>query len=254
MEYKSLENRKKEFDDVLIKYFSKRVFDNIGESDACNQDVIDSVGNILSQKDDWSFTHFDKLILALKNSLGEKYLRNLLKLYKYMEDIDPLFIMNMEKGTDMKKVRENLGLIVTKMEDSEYLPNALEHSEEHIEYDNENMNFCDKVSNALTVATFLLYTLRNDKVPTEIDFDKNVVPSVAITFNITPLKDYKKCLSYCNDYGLIDNSVISEEGIKKLVSISKYIIDGNIASNKIKRVENQSYNWGKLAKVEKDYA
>lgn len=255
MEYKDYKNRKQDFDGLLIQYFAKRIFDDVGEADACVEDITDSVGNIVNpnSKSDkkWAFTEFDKIILAMKNSLGEKYLRNLLKNYSWIKDIDPLFIMNMKKGTDLQNVRKNLGMIVTTMEDSSYLPDGLEHNKEHVEYEDEDINFCDKVSKALTIATLLLYTLRNDKIPTSIDFKHNILPSVEITFTVRPYDDYEECIEYCNTHKLIESYQLSQTGMKKLVSIAKYMVSGKLFFNNFKRVENQSKNWKNLAKLAK---
>jgi len=256
MKYKSFEEQKKIFDNLLVHYFAKRVFDDVAESDSTMEDITDSVGNIVNpptNKNEWAFTHFDKLILALKNSLGTKYLQNLLDHYRWIKDIDPLFIMNMKKDTDLSNVRKHLGMIVTKMEDSSYLPSDVEHSAEHIEYESENKNeresFCDKVSKALTMATFLLYSYRNDRVPTGIDFDKNICPSVEITFNIRCFGNYEQCKKHCTEYRLIDDSGITPEGVRKMKSIAECAYDANILSENTNRVENQSHNWEKLAKL-----
>lgn len=251
MEYKSFEEQKKAFDNVITHYFVKRIFDNISESDSTLEGITDSVGNIVKQptgKNEWAFTHFDKLILSLKNSLGDKYLRNLLSNYEWIKDIDPLFIINMNKHVDLSNVRKHMGMIVTKMEDTSYLPPDISHKEEHIEYD-ENENFCDKISKALTMATLLLYAYRNDKVPTEIDFKKNVCPSVEISFNVRAYKDYDKCKKHCEDQKLMGIDGITPEGIRKMKSIAECLVDGNILQENANRVENQSHNWEKLGKL-----
>lgn len=252
MEYKSFESQKKDFDQIAINYFVKRIFDDISESDSTQEKITDSVGNIVNQptnKNDWAFTHFDKLILALKNSLGSKYLRNLLSEYEWVKDVDSLFIMNMKKGTDISNVRKHLGMLVTKMEDTSFLPPDIVHKEEYIEYDDENENFCDKVSKALTMATFLLYAYRNDKVPSEIDFNHNICPSVEISCNIRPFKDFNKCKELCEKQKLIDTSGITMEGIRKMKSVAECLYDGKILSMNANRVENQSHNWEKLARL-----
>jgi len=253
MNHKPRKDRKKEFDNTLMLYLTKRVFEDIGETDACNEDIIDSVGNVVKKtknENEWAFTHFDRLILSLKHSLGEKYLKNLLQEYRWIKHIDPLFIMNADTNMDFENARKNLGIIATQMEDSSYLPSSLVHTAEYIDED-EYENFCDKVSKALTIATLLLYSLRNDNTPNSIDFEHHIIPSVEMTFNITPLDDYKKCIDYCKNHNLLDPSGITKDGLRKLSQISKCLVAGNILSRKVNKVENQSSNWEKLAKMHK---
>jgi len=252
MEYKSYEKQKENFDQLATNYFVKRIFDSIADADSTREDITDSVGNILinepAPKSKWAFTHFDKLILSLKASLGEKYLQNLLQHYKYIEELDPLFIMNMDKNTDIKNVRKHLGLIITKMEDVSYLPMGVEHDEEHIE-DDEEETVSDKVSESLTIATLLFYTYRNDRIPTEIDFNANVCTSVEMTFNIRAYKNFAECKEFCLKNKLINVTSITRDGIRKMKSIAECAYDGNILANTKNMIEDQSHNWEKIAKL-----
>lgn len=255
MEYNSYQQQKKNFDDVLMKYISKKIFESIPETDACNEKIIDGVGNIINKptnKTEWAFTHLDKFILALKHSLGEKYLTNLLKHYEYVKELDYLFLINLDiDKVDIDNLRKHIAMIITKIEGSEYLPNQLEHSEEHIEFETNEMNFCDKASRSLTIASLLLYGIRNDKIPSDIDFKVNVIPSVECTFCIRGYNNYKDCYEYCKENGFFESNKISPEAMRKLVSIADCLVKGNILSEKYKRVENQSNNWRRLANLYK---
>jgi hypothetical protein len=107
---------KLEFDNKLYVYLMKRVFDGIQESDACNMDIIDSIGNIIGNpdgSDKWAFTMLDKFILLLKKQMGEDNIKSLVSNFEYIKYIDPLFIMNMKSGTNLHKVKDTFDKIIT---------------------------------------------------------------------------------------------------------------------------------------------
>lgn len=248
--YIPYKEKKKEFDSRTMYYIAKRIFEDIEESDAYEADLLDSVGNEiddLTGKNDWAFTHLDKFILALKQMAGQEALRDLLVHYNWIQNMDPLFIMHMDKNTDFGRVRECLGKMITKIDDISYLPSELEHDDEYLEDD--SLDFCKKVSKTLTIVTFLLYTLRQDSIPTSIDFTKNIIPSVEITFHMRSTGTFEECIEFCKKYKLIDSSKITNEGIRKMVSIARDLAEGGLLTSKDERIENQTRNWKKLSEV-----
>lgn len=242
--------KKVDFDAKAMRYIAKKIFEDIEDSEAYDANIIDSVGNEidnLTEKNAWAFTHFDKFILALKQMVGQEKLRDLLSHYEWIQYMDPLFIINMDENTDFDKAREYLGKIITKIDDISYLPSELEHDKEYLEED--NLDFCKKVSKTLTIITFLLYALRHQSIPTSIDFVKNIIPSVETTFHIRPAGTFDECLEFCKKYKLIDSSNITNEGIRKIVSIAKDLVAGGLLTSKEERVENQTRNWKSIGEV-----
>jgi len=251
MNYKSYAERKKEYDDKMFLYIAKRLFDDLDETDAAHEDIIDGVGNVLktpNATNDWAFTSMDRFLLLIRQQLGEDTIREVLQNYEFTKDIDSLFIMAHGMDCDYVKLREVLGAIVTKVEDKSYLPEYLYHEndEEYIE-DEEGLNFTDKVRRALTVATYLLYGVRNQAMPSSTMFDRNVLPSVELTFGVRPWGNHDECIEYCNTHGLTEFSDIKGEGIRLLVTLSKLFVDGGLLLKDSTRVENQTRNWTKLA-------
>ena len=187
MNYKSYSDKKKEYDNKTFLYIAKRLFEDLDETDAAQEDIIDGVGNVLKNPDstnDWAFTTLDRLLLMMRQQLGEEALRDMLQHYQFIEDIDPLFII--ERGPDYNyaNLRKILGAIVTKVEDKSYLPEYLYHDDNEEFIEDDELNFTDKVRRAFTISTYLLYAIRNDMAPSTVTYDKNVVPSVELTFGI----------------------------------------------------------------------
>jgi hypothetical protein len=251
MKYTSYAARKKEYDDRMFLYIAKRLFDDLDDSDAAHEDIIDGVGNVLKNPDatnDWAFTSMDRLLLMMRQQLGEDELRAMLGHYEFAKEIDPLFIMSHESDYDYQGLREVLGAIVTKVEDKSYLPDYLYHDndEEYIE-EEDGMNFTDKVRRALTIATYLLYGIRNGSMPSTSHFEQNVCPSVELTFGVRPWGTHEDCVKYCDEHGLTEYRNITGEGIRLLVTLAKLFDGAGLLLKDSSRVENQTRNWTKLA-------
>jgi hypothetical protein len=254
MNYKSYSGKKKDFDDKAFLYIAKRLFEDLDDSDAVQEKIIDGVGNLLeepNERNEWAFTSLDRLLLMIRQQIGEANIRQMLQHYEFTQDIDPLFIM--ERGSDFnyEALREVLGAIVTKVEDKSYLPEYLYHddNEEYIgDEADDGMLFVDKVRRAFTIAAYLLYGIRNDTMPTETIYEQNVVPSVELTFGVRPWGNYTEVNEFCEAHNLIQYKDVTGEGIRLIVSLAKLFEQGDLLVSGNNRVENQSRNWLKLAK------
>ena len=248
---KIYKDNKVKFDANIFPYLLKRFLEPVEESDACNMEIIDSIGNKLVDVDSnnaWAFTSLDRFVLLLKTTVGETRLSNMLSNYSYIKDIDPLFVIN-NPSADFKKVKETTDKLVTLIESRTYLP---EHMYPDDSIDNEidqSLNYNDLVSKVLTISTFLLYMIRYDRIPTTIEFDGNILMSVESTFNMRSIGDYDQILKFCTDYKLIEGDKISSHGMMLVVKASKAIVNGNILSFSTDRIENQSNNWKKLSSL-----
>jgi hypothetical protein len=249
MNYKSYKEEKKQFDSQAFAYIMKRVFEDYDESDACHVGIIDGIGNVIGESDsrsEWSYTMLDQFINMVKQNLSEESLRHLFDEYSYMQDIDPLFIIK-NGDIDYSKFKECLSRIITKVNDKSFLPEYLFHEDDYVE-EEEGMNFADQVSRALTISTFLLYTLRGGRNLVDVDFS-DIQESVECTFNMRPFGTFISISSFCKDHGLIDSSVITEEGIRLLVAISKEVSEGGVLTKSKEMKHNHRANWIKLSKV-----
>lgn len=253
MNYKSYQEKKKEYDDQIYVYLAKRIFDDYCETDACMNDIIDDTGAIINNpthRNDWSYTKLDNFITYLKQYIGKDNLRAFFKNYKNLHELDPLFIMTHGNSIDNNKVIDSLSKIITKMQDKSYLPEYLYHSDVNVEED-ESKTFSEQASHALTLATYLLYAIRLDRTPSKVDFEHNIKPSVEITFNYRPCDDYNGICSYCEENKLTYSGKITSEGIRLVVEIATELVNSGLLSNDKSRVENQSANWIKLGSAYK---
>lgn len=251
MNYKSYSEKKKEYDNKAFLYIAKRMFEDLDESDAAIEDIIDGVGNVLKNPDptnDWAFTALDRFLLMVRQQLGDQSLREMLQHYQFIEDIDALFIIEHGSDYNYADLREMLGKIVTKVEDKSYLPEYLYHDDDEEFIEDDELSFTDKVSRAFTVATYLLYAIRNDTAPSGATYDKNVTPSVELTFGIRSWGDYDEISNFCETHQLMQTREITGEGIRLLVELSRLFVEGNLLINNTSRIENQTRNWQKLAK------
>jgi len=249
MNYKPYKEEKHKFDEQAFVYLMKRVFEDYDESDACHSGVIDGIGNVIGEPDgksEWSYTMLDQFMNMIKQNLSEDALRNIFSDYSHMRDIDPLFIIK-NGDVDYSKYIECFKNVVTKVNDKSFLPEYLFHEDTYIE-EEEGLNFTDQVSRSLTIGTFLLYTLRNNRNLVDVDFS-DILESVESTFNMRPFGTFDVISSYCKDHGLIDSAMITEEGIRLLVVIAKEVTDGDILTKSKELQHNHRANWIKLSKV-----
>ena len=205
MKFKKSQDKKKEFDQMVALYLANKIFTPISQTDAYKEHIIDGVGNVIKNpmvNNEWAFTVLDKIILGLKQHFGEAKLKDLLKNLEWTGDVDPFLIINSKQDSSLNKIKDTLKLIITKVEDADYMPDKIEHKEEFLQESEES--FRTRVSFAITLATVLLYSLRNDEVPDEIYFRHNVIPSVELTFSITPSTDYDKCITFIKKNNLVD--------------------------------------------------
>lgn len=250
MKFKKSQEKKKEFDEIVALYLANKIFTPTINTEAYKEHIIDGVGNVIKQPDstnDWSFSLLDKMVLAFKQHFGEVKLKELLKNIEWAGDIDPFLILNSTKDSNLHKIKDILSLIITKVEDSDYMPDKVEHKEEFLQESEET--FRNRASFSITLATILLYSLINEEVPNQIDFQHNVIPSVELTFNMTPCSNYEKCLTFIKKNNLVDSyDKITNRGIRLVVSIAKDVVSGKLLNTKAEREENKYTLWEKLAK------
>lgn len=248
MEYKNYETQKKEFDDVVMTYMAKRIFTEIDSSPAFINGVTDAMGNVINKSNGWDFTNLDRFIIALKQRLGQENLRGLLEVYSVYSDVDDLSIIKSAQKPITNKSMDSMKRIVSKVESLLYLDDVREQGDYFASEDHEDLEGIDnRISWALTVCTFMLYALRLDRVPTSIEFESNIIPSVEITFYVSAFKDYGRIVDFITKTDLIDDGKASRKCVRALVSVAKDIVDGKLHTSDGSRIEDQSRNWRKLS-------
>ena len=235
---------KKKYDDTVMSYIAKRIFTDIEDSAAFAAGVIDSVGNMKTDKQPgWEFTNLDRFILAIKQQIGEENLRELLEVYSDHADLNDLRIMRtMDKPVGPSDLG-SLKSIVSTMESLAYLAEGREDS--YIE-DEDSGNFDARVSHALTLATFLLYAMKLGRMPTSVEFGTNVLPSVEVTFYHSADSDYDQLKEFVIKNKLMEDKSLATRAVRALVSVAGSLVDGGLLSNDGGRVEDQTRSWEKL--------
>lgn len=242
---------KKIYDDVAMLYLSKRIFEDIDETDAYRDGVIDSVGNVVNKNyKGESFSNLDKFVLAIKQRIGEDNLRDLLSSFSKVKDVSALRIMNSANRPVNFSELDYLKKIVAKIESLSFLPDS-DPNYSHIESDDNDIEHGTmeyRISRSLTIATMLLYSLKSAKKINKVDFTENVIPSVEVTFHIKACDEYDELLEFVTKHQLMTENTISNKAVKTLVAIGRDMMDGNLLTHDSSRIENQSNNWELLGK------
>lgn len=244
MEHKQYEEIKREFDDNVMTYIAKRVFVEINKTPAFVNGVIDENGSITGKSKGWDYTNLDRFVMALKQRIGEENLRELLDVYSGYSAVDDLMIMKSNKKPIDNKRIAALKRIVSKVESLGYLENVREQGDYIGESD---MPMDAKISWALTVLTFLIYSLKADRLVTSIEFDSNVITSVEITFYVRGCREYSDIKSFVDSSGLSTDGKINGKAIRAIVSCATDMMEGCLLTNDNSRIEDQSRNWEKLS-------
>lgn len=247
MKQVSYQEQKITFDDIVMKYIANRIFTPISESDACVNGLLDDIGNVISDptsKNAWTYTNLDRFVLMVKQYIGERKLTETLDVYYYCGEVPALKLLNgMNKKFNKSEV-EFIDKIVAKVESVSYLPDGSQVSGNYLD-DSDECKIL-RISRVFTIASMLLYTLKQEKVPNSIEFDANILNSVEITFYMNAFNNFTECKKYLEDCRLIDGGKISDSGIKLLVSIAHDMVDGNLLSDNGTRIEDQSRSWKRL--------
>lgn len=249
MSHKSYKETKKEFDDMAMSYIAKRIFTDVEDSDAYNAGVIDSLGNMKGKQAGWEFTNLDRFILAMKQTVGEENMRELLEVYSGHKDIDALRLIKASikpiKPSEMNVLRDIVSVFDSVYQNNDYI--------EGIGVSDGDEDLPTKIRWTLTLATFLLYAMKFSRVPTSIEFKSNIIPSVEVTFYNTGCSDYKSIVEFCKNHVLIDDSgKVTSKAIRALVSAADKMLVGNILTYDNSRIEDQSKSWEKLGKRKAD--
>ena len=250
MKYTPYKERKETYDDAIFTYIASRIFESPKDSDQVINGVTDEAGQLtkeMSHDDYWKLTDLDKLIRHLKSALGSKRLQYFIGEYNHVKDLDPLFIMNMSSKTPIKKIKKGLLEIISNVEDRSFLPDYTQRKEpDYIESDTDIRK---RSSFALTVLNFLLYTFKESKFPTSIDFKLNIMPSVECTFNIRPVTEYDTVKDYVIQSNLADFNAITKAGIRLVVKCASICENNGLLNDTIKDAHNYGNSYRRLAKV-----
>ena len=232
--------KKQEFDDTVFGYLVKRLTTPITDSDAYHTGHVDEKGNELKAPDDWSYTRLDRLVFDLKAILGNR-VNNIAESYA---DVDAYALMN---GTvDAGKYAAKYHPVLAVIEEAAYIPPALRGQAGEAN-ETSDLPMSERISFALSVANFLLYSARFSRFPNSVEIDNEVLPSVESTFGIRALGAQQEFLDYARNAKITDGRGLNDNGYILLVRAARKIVSSNILKPRNFGELNQTEQWRTVA-------
>ena len=105
----------------------------------------------------------------------------------------------------------------------------------------------DRISFALSVANFLLFSARFGRFPNEVEIDNEVLPSVESTFGIRSLGSQTEFLDYARNAKITDGRGLNNNGYVLLVRAAKKIVSGDMLKPRGSGEFNQAEQWRTVA-------
>lgn len=232
--------KKQEFDDTVFGYLVKRLTTPITDSDAYHTGHVDEKGNELKAPDDWSYTRLDRLVFDLKAILGNR-VNNIAESYA---DVDAYALMN---GTvDAGKYAAKYHPVLAVIEEAAYIPPALRGQAGEAN-ETSDLPMSERISFALSVANFLLYSARFSRFPNSVEIDNEVLPSVESTFGIRALGAQQEFLDYVRNAKITDGRGLNDNGYILLVRAARKIVSSDILKPRNFGELNQTEQWRTVA-------
>lgn len=172
--------KKQEFDDTVFGYLLKRLTTPITDSDAYHTGHVDEKGNELKPSDDWSYTRLDRLVFDLKAILGDR-VYNIAESYA---DVDAYALMN--GIVNATKYTAKYHPVLAVIEEAAYIPSALRGQAGEAN-ETSDLQMSDRISFALSVANFLLFSAKFGRFPNTVEIDDEVLPLASIPTTRLPM-------------------------------------------------------------------
>lgn len=230
--------KKLDFDRMVYAYLVKRLREPIETSDAYRSGSVDGFGAPRVKDANWAYTPLDRLIFDIKAELGDK----VNALTDDYADVNALCLMS---GTvDPSKYKDRYDGIIALVEQSAYLPAEYRTDDPYVDPESD-LSYDERVSRALTVATYMLFCLKLDRLPYGTEFD-SILDATETTFNIRAIGSEEEIRDYLNRSHLINGRDLSNEGYLLAVRIAKWIVAHDLCSTS-QDLGNQAQNWRQLS-------
>ena len=234
---------KLDFDRKVYAYLVKRLREPVENSDSAMIGAVDGFGAPVKEglRAFWAYTPLDRLIFDLRAALGDR-VSNVPADY---DDCDALSLMC--QVSDPKRFHEKYDGPVSMVEECEYLPPETRGGEEPFMDEESDMSFPERVSRALTVATFLLYSLKLGELPNDTEFD-TVLEATEETFNVRSIGTRDEIEKILREGGLSNGPELTNDGYILLVRLAKWIVGHELCA-KNSDPNHLSADWRKLSRV-----
>lgn len=226
---------------MVYGYLVKRLTEPVKSSDAYGNGHIDEYGNEIDGNEDWSYTKLDRLVFDLRSLLGP----NVSKIADgKFADIDTLSLMT---GNDTSKYDVKYMPVVSLVEEAGYLPEST-RGFDGIVSDDSPLSKPERVQFALTVATFLMYCLKKDRMVLPVEFDEHVLGGTEATFGVRSIGSYEEIFNYLKKSKLVNSRDIENSGIVLATRLAVVINANQLCIGDGTDPDDMSSSWGVLAR------
>lgn len=229
-------DKKKEFDDIVYGYLVKRLITPIPDTDAYHTAHVDELGNELKPTDDWSYTKLDRLVFDLKSILKDR----VNQLDQSFKAVDAYALMN--SPVDTKNYLDKYHGILSIIEEAAYIPPEL-RGQANETNDTSELPMTDRISFALSIASFLLYAAKLSRFPNETEVDHEVLPSTESTFGVRSLGSLPEFIEYARNAKITDGRGLNNNGYVLLVRAARKIVNDSLLIENSDKMYNQSAGW-----------
>lgn len=235
--------KKEEFDDMIYGYIVRKLKDPINQSDAYLSHTVDEYGNVNDGYGaSWAYTKLDKLIFDIKMELGDK-VKNIVDDYSH---VDLLSLMCGK--VDPQKYSDSYAGVLALIGEAGYLPEIFRGKGNYIdESEDEQISKPERISFALTIATYLLYCVKYDRMPTEREFNDNILTATEATFDVRSIGSYQEITNEARNCGLVDGRELTKSGYVLVVRLAKWIVGHDLCKTTVNTVDNETRNWRQLS-------
>ena len=136
--------------------------------------------------------------------------------------------------------------ILSIIEEAAYLPPELRGKAGETNETSE-LPITDRISFALSVANFILFSARFGRFPNEVEIDNEVLPSVESTFGIRSLGSQAEFLDYAKSAKITDGRGLNNNGYVLLVRAARKIVSSDVLKPRGNGDFNQSEQWRTVA-------
>lgn len=239
---KRYRDKKLEFDNMVYGYLLRRLTEPVEMTDAYKSGAVDELGHPTGNRtdDEWAYTNLDRLVFTIRSRMG-KELGNATTPYA-----DVNYLSMMTRASDPKLYKEKYDGMVALVEQSSYLPEDTRSMDDIFVGDDDELTYDERVSRAMTVASYLMFCVKKNRLPTSVEYDDVILSETEATFNIRSIGSYDEITDYLKKSKIVDSRGLTNEGYVLAVRLAKWIVGFELCSD-TEDTDNQAYNWRRLS-------
>ena len=239
---------KVEADNRVVVYLMNRLLTPIEQSPAYKDGTIDEFGSRIKKpttdEANVNYTLLDKLTLALKSSISEDRLEEMLEPYMHMAFFDPVFVDSKGASYTFRKAKKAFNQLYDIVMSPDYLPDGIIRDDVLDDTDISS----DDVRYMLTMLSVMMTTLRKSSVPNKSEY-RDIIYQVEDTFGFySDDTMIEPIITKLIDNNLISGTKLTSNGLHLLTKCSKIIDENNLTLDK-DTIHNQNRQWSFLVRA-----